>query len=74
MNRIIHQLLIPEGMVGPFYGNEFDDIVFCELFIIKMTHNGVRSYCRTGLRFVMNLQKNIQEAMIMAALNKKISR
>ena len=39
--------------------------------VMKMTHNGVRSYCRTGLRFVMNLQKNIQEAMIMAALNKK---
>ena len=31
--------------------------------VMKMTHNGVRSYCRTGLRFVMNLQKNIQEAM-----------
>ena len=39
--------------------------------VMKMTHNGVRSYNKTGLRFVMNLQKNIQEAMIMAALNKK---
>ena len=30
MYRVIHQLLIPEGMVCPFYGDKFDDVVFCK--------------------------------------------